>query len=590
MTFSNHPALQMIPEWKKQYISYETLKSLLNKEDRLNLICYVIIKHFTGKSQRSVTEEFFKSCEEELNKVNLFYSEKLSEAHNRLATFGIVAPEVCDSKAQGDNRVISVFPPTKRRSTNLKQIKMAVGELYLSLAFLQKYQEFNYKCFCKVTIKYDSKFSCERGLKWRNEMLDTSLLNTDRGKCEHLMSKLETFMIQLEGGDKLRAMKRLEIPPMDKTPKVGVWIMFRIGFACGLIMALLTTIAFRDLEPLKPQLQLYKGSFLLIEFLFLIGLNLYCFNISAINHTLIFGLDPRDHLSYYHIFEISGGLTVCWCISVLANFHPAMLSVPQHLHPLLFHSFLLFLLLNPFSIFHTQARRWLMVTMSKVLAAPFQPVGFAECWLADQFNSLSPLFLGLRDLLCFYTYQISWRDMWSDSSLSAVSLDCGQYSMAVTCLIQCFPPWLRFAQCLRCFWDTGHTLHLLNAGKYFTVFLMVTFAGLYNMARERSTLLVEGRIYLYIWAMATCTGVLVTVSWDLRMDWGLLEGNGLLKDELLFSQQSYYYAAMLADVLLRVSWAINILLAQMKDSAAAATASALLAPLEVLRLDFSHTL
>ncbi|XP_059405994.1 xenotropic and polytropic retrovirus receptor 1 homolog [Carassius carassius] len=40
---------------------------------------------------------------------------------------------------------------------------------------------------------------------------------------------------------------------------------------------------------------------------------------------------------------------------------------------------------------------------------------------------------------------------------------------------------------------------------------------------------------------------------------------------------------MLVDVLLRVSWAINILLAQMKDSAAAATASALLALLEILR-------
>lgn len=148
-----------------------------------------------------------------------------------------------------------------------------------------------------------------------------------------------------------------------------------------------------DLELLKPQLQLYKGSFLLIEFLFLIGLNLYCFDISAINHTLIFGLDPRDHLSYYHIFEVSyseityqsvfsnimiavlrphmfacvmqiaGGLTVCWCTSVLASLHPPVLSVPQQLHPLLFHSFLLFLLLNPFSIFHTQARRWLIVTM-----------------------------------------------------------------------------------------------------------------------------------------------------------------------------------------------------------------------------------
>ncbi|XP_026068545.1 xenotropic and polytropic retrovirus receptor 1 homolog [Carassius auratus] len=93
---------------------------------------------------------------------------------------------------------------------------MAVGELYLSLAFLQKYQEFNYKCFCKITTMYDSKFGCEHGLKWRNERLDTSLLNTDRGKCEHFMSKLETFMIQLEGGDKLRVMKRLEVPPMDK--------------------------------------------------------------------------------------------------------------------------------------------------------------------------------------------------------------------------------------------------------------------------------------------------------------------------------------------------------------------------------------
>lgn len=51
----------------------------------------------------------------------------------------------------------------------------------------------------------------------------------------------------------------------------------------------------------------------------------------------------------------------------------------------------------------------------------------------------------------------------------------------------------------------------------------------------------------------------------------------------------YYYAAMLADVLLRISWAINILLAQMKDSAAVVTASAILAPLEVLRLDLLYS-
>lgn len=47
----------------------------------------------------------------------------------------------------------------------------------------------------------------------------------------------------------------------------------------------------------------------------------------------------------------------------------------------------------------------------------------------------------------------------------------------------------------------------------------------------------EVKIYLYIWAVVTCMGVVVTVSWDLKMDWGLLRGNGLLKEELLYSHQ-----------------------------------------------------
>lgn len=66
------------------------------------------------------------------------------------------------------------------------------------------------------------------------------------------------------------------------------------------------------------------------------------------------------------------------------------------------------------------------------------------------------------------------------------SVDWERKSKVVISLIQCFSPWLRFAQCLRQFWDSGNTVHLLNAGKYSTVFLMVTFAGLYNTARGSS--------------------------------------------------------------------------------------------------------
>lgn len=45
------------------------------------------------------------------------------------------------------------------------------------------------------------------------------------------------------------------------------------------------------------------------------------------------------------------------------------------------------------------------------------------------------------------------------------------------------------------------------------------------------------RMYLYLWAVATCLSVLVTITWDLRMDWGLLQGYGLLREEMVYRQQ-----------------------------------------------------
>lgn len=60
------------------------------------------------------------------------------------------------------------------------------------------------------------------GLNWRWECRTVTLVNFINYRTSSLwISKLnvilQTFMIQLEGGDKLRAMKRLEVPAMDKT-------------------------------------------------------------------------------------------------------------------------------------------------------------------------------------------------------------------------------------------------------------------------------------------------------------------------------------------------------------------------------------
>lgn len=40
---------------------------------------------------------------------------------------------------------------------------------------------------------------------------------------------------------------------------------------------------------------------------------------------------------------------------------------------------------------------------SRIFTAPFQPIRFADFWIADQLVSIVPLFLDLEYLSCFYT-------------------------------------------------------------------------------------------------------------------------------------------------------------------------------------------
>lgn len=50
--------------------------------------------------------------------------------------------------------------------------------------------------------------------------------------------------------------------------------------------------------------RLYRGPFLAIGFLFLMGVNVYGWRSSGVNHVLIFELDPRNHLSEQVFFSV----------------------------------------------------------------------------------------------------------------------------------------------------------------------------------------------------------------------------------------------------------------------------------------------
>lgn len=106
--------------------------------------------------------------------------------------------------------------------------------------------------------------------------------------------------------------------------------------------------------------RLYRGSLLIIVFLFLIGVNVYGWRTSGVNHVLIFELDPRDHLSEQHLIEIASVFSVLWSLSVLAYLYSSQINISQNLSPLALIVIMLAFLLNPTPTLRHNARFWLL--------------------------------------------------------------------------------------------------------------------------------------------------------------------------------------------------------------------------------------
>lgn len=106
--------------------------------------------------------------------------------------------------------------------------------------------------------------------------------------------------------------------------------------------------------------RLYRGPLLLVLFLFLMGINVYGWRSSGVNHVLIFELDPRNHLSEQHIMEMAAIFGVIWTLSVLSFLYSDSLSIPPYVNPLALITIMILFLLNPTKTFRHEARYWVL--------------------------------------------------------------------------------------------------------------------------------------------------------------------------------------------------------------------------------------
>jgi len=583
MKFAEHLGAHITPEWRKQYIQYEEMKAMLYAALEQAPSAEVVEEEVLTRYFARFDESFFTFCDKELAKINTFYSEKIAEATRKFA--------MLRSELEG-----SEFEQTKKKKIQRRKVmdlKLAFSEFYLSLILLQNYQNLNFTGFRKILKKHDKMLRTEAGGIWREELVETAHFHTNKDIDKLIADTETTVTTELEGGDRQKAMKRLRVPPLGD--KQSPWTTFKVGLFSGaflvLMIAMVLSAVFHSYQAADEQsaqrndwrvvVRLYRGPFLVILFLFLMGINVYGWRSSGVNHVLIFELDPRNHLSEQHLMELAAIFGVIWTLSVLTFLYSAQLSIPAYANPLSLFIIMTIFMFNPTKTFKHDARFWFLKVAPRIILAPFFYVGFADFWLADQLNSLGQALKDFQFLLCFYISGDTIDEDWDKADSLGY---CSSSAWWLVAIVACMPAWFRFAQCLRRYRDTKEAFpHLVNAGKYSTTFFVVTFSTLDSAYRTET----EKSPFFYLYILSAITSSCYTYVWDIKMDWGFFNAgagdNRFLREEIVYSSKGYYYFAIVEDLVLRFSWAYKLALKEVGFGAYAEFTTSVFAALEVVR-------
>ncbi|XP_042222199.1 xenotropic and polytropic retrovirus receptor 1-like isoform X1 [Homarus americanus] len=586
MKFAEHLAAHITPEWRKQYISYEEMKAMLYAAVEQAPSSEVTEAEVITRYYARFDEQFFRVCDKELAKINTFFSEKMAEATRKYTTLKSDLQASKDQHGDGlrNRKGFTFLPKLNVPARKMQDLKLAFSEFYLSLILLQNYQNLNFTGFRKILKKHDKLMTTSDGAKWREDNVDSSTFNTNKD-IDKLIQEVEgTFTSELEQGDRQRAMKRLRVPPLGEAQ--SPWTTFKVGLFSGAFIVLVVSVILSGIfqwgnHNLQIVLRLFRAPLLFILFLFLIGINIYGWRSSGVNHVLIFEIDPRNHLTEQHLIEIAAIFGVIWALSVLGFLYADALSIPSYTVPLALLCFMILFLLNPTRTFHHEARFWLLKKLGRVVCAPFCFVQFADFWLGDQLNTLVQVLKDFEYSLCFYTQGINWY------SSNDVNDDvCIDKTQVVRNIVACLPAWWRFAQCLRRYRDTREMFpHLVNAFKYATTFFVVTFSCLRHVYKDQYDDSINNPFF-YMWVGSMLFSSCFVFWWDMVMDWGLFEKNSgeykFLREELVYSSPYYYYFGIVEDFILRFSWSFSLTLTELRITNGEIIVS-ILAPLEVFR-------
>ncbi|EDW82856.1 uncharacterized protein Dwil_GK10223 [Drosophila willistoni] len=568
-TFETHLTI----EWRQQYMRYTELNALIRQGVEGAPRSESSRSYETHAYFKAFEEAFFNELQNELSRVNNFFLEKLAEARRKNGTLklqllaevrapgheastgSLSPPEAPGSARSRRNRIRNA---SNRKLMTQRQLRNSYAEFYLSLVLLQNFQSLNETGFRKICKKYDKYLKSLMGNEWFHRNVGPAAFTDGRTLQGLLVEVEDLYTHYLAGGDRAKAMTKLRVPPLGEPTAPS--LVFRAGLALGmfLMLAMATIISYWKRQPSQANLvafmHLYRGPFAWVIFNFFMAANVAGWQRAGVNHILIFEIDPRSHLQPATFLEIACTFGILWSLSILGFlFHDLIRVADPFVFPLALILIFLLLLINPLPILNWPARWWTIRLVGRVIAAPFYYVGFADFWMGDQMNSLVICMADSYYIVRFYA------SCWLRYAEVAF---CFKEDMFVP-ISRCLPAWFRFAQCFRRFRDSGSKSvdYLINAGKYSTTFFVVFFSTM-RMHTESGYSNTFRNPYTWLFIASYIVSTLYCYLWDIIKDFGLFrifKGEHMFLREKLVYPQSFYYFAIIENLVLRSYWAFEFL-------------------------------
>ncbi|GAB1318553.1 Xenotropic and polytropic retrovirus receptor 1 [Madurella fahalii] len=440
------------------------------------------------------------------------------------------------------------YPEAKRR------LKVALHEFYRTLNLIQSYAALNRTAFQKLNKKYDKNARVSEKQEFVRHFVDKASFVKSRVIEEHMQTTEDLFARYFERGDTKAAITKLRsrtaLRDTETMSNFSNGLLVGFGFVLS-VQGLISAVRFlfdEDVDDDKQKvvsshLQIYAGYFLMLVMGWLFVLICRLWSKHKVNYKFVFEFDPRHSLDWRKLAQFPSLFTLMFGVIFWLNFSAEFGGEVMFLYyPVVLLGATLLVLFLPLPVFHHQSRLWFATAHWRLLMAPFYSVEFRDVFLGDIYSSLRYTFANAELFFCVYV------EGWDEPER------CGSSRSRLMAFLGALPYIWRAIQCLRRYYDTRNVFpHLANWLKY-----MVAIGAVVALSEYR---IKGGEMTLSFFISLSTLSTIYSSYWDIYMDFRLAQKGApnYLRDILAYNATWWYYAAMIADPVLRMTWVFFVI-------------------------------